>query len=130
MKSSSKLASAFALCASVALAAFALPPVIVTHVTAAASPQHYVGTCPGVIHFRGYITVNHATTVRYKWIRSDGANAPIQSLSFAAPGTKGVGDTWTLGGSARPHYAGWEAVSVLVPNALTSNHANFTLQCH
>jgi hypothetical protein len=129
MKASSKLASAFALCAILALAAFALPPVIVTHAAATANPQHYVGTCPGVIHFRGAITVRRPTTVRYRWTRSDGATAPIQSLTFTAPGTKTVADTWTLGGASLPHYSGWEAVSVLVPNALTSNHANFTLRC-
>ena len=100
--------------------------------SAAASPASFSGACPKTITFNGTITAtNWAPTalrrVDYKWIRDDGANAPIQSLTFATPagGTQTVSTTWTLGAS----HAGWEAVQIVYPQAVVSAHANFSLAC-
>ena len=52
------------------------------------------------------------------------------SVTFREPGVQGVSDTWTLGGiPALPAYAGWEAIEILSPMAVTSNHANFKIRC-
>lgn len=94
-----------------------------------ASPTRYSGKCPGVITFKGTISARKAGRVQYKFIRSDGAFAPIQTLSFAAPGTKHVSTTWTLGGPGLPSYNGWEAIQIVYPASVQSNHANFSLRC-
>jgi hypothetical protein len=66
--------------------------------------------------------------VKYKWIRSDNANAPVQKIVFKKPGSQVVKTTWTLGASGKT-YNGWQAVQILSPNAMTSNKAEFTLEC-
>jgi len=50
----------------------------VTRVTASVSPPTYSGQCPKRFEFAGKITVDSPGIVEYKWIRSDGASAPIQ----------------------------------------------------
>ncbi|MEW6209932.1 MAG: hypothetical protein AB1631_16320, partial [Acidobacteriota bacterium] len=120
-----------------ALALFFIPfqsgassqPFQVTAVSLTASPAKYEGPCPGVIHFSGKITVNGKGTVKYTFLRSDGATAPISTLNFDGPGSKPVVTTWTLGGAALPHYSGWEAIKILSPNAMVSNKAGFELIC-
>lgn len=97
------------------------------HLTAA--PTSYNGRCPATIHFRGYIRATKPGTVRYKFIRSDGASAPIQSVTFAAPGIRNVATTWQLGGPALPNYAGWEAIEIVHPAASHSNKAAFRVHC-
>ena len=95
-----------------------------------ASPTNFVGVCPALITFNGKIKSTTKGVVTYKFTRSDGAIAPVQTLTFREPGVQGVSDTWTLGGiPALPAYAGWEAIEILSPMAVTSNHANFKIRC-
>lgn len=94
-----------------------------------ATPEHYQGKCPAVIRFDGSITVSLATTVKYRFTRSDNAVAPEQTLVFAAPGTKPVSTTWTLGGPGLPSYEGWQAIEVSAPLAASSNRAAFKVTC-
>jgi len=94
-----------------------------------ASPARYDGKCPGVITFKGSISARRAGRVQYKFIRSDGAFAPVQTLEFAAPGSKPVGTTWTLGGAGLPSYNGWEAIQIVYPASVQSNRASFSLRC-
>jgi hypothetical protein len=99
------------------------PPMV--SATCAADPVTFIGYCPTTIIFKGKIAVNGACTVKYKFIRSDGALAPLQTAGFLSAGTKSVADSWTLGKS----YSGWEAIEVVSPVNITSNHANFTITC-
>jgi hypothetical protein len=101
----------------------------VTAVSATASPTAYSGKCPGLITFTGHITANMPGTVKYTWLRSDGATSPTETLDFANAGTKTVTRTWQLGGTGLTSYAGWEQVKVISPNAMLSGKANFTLKC-
>jgi hypothetical protein len=101
------------------------PTFAVTSVTAGASPPSYTGGCPHLFTFSAIITVNGPGTVTYKWERSDGASAPVQSLIFAAAGSQIVSETWDLG-AAGSH---WERVRILTPNSAVSNDAVFTLIC-
>jgi len=101
---------------------------VAAHLSAA--PTNYVGGCPGVITFNGKIKSTVAGEVKYKFTRSDGAIAPVQTLFFRVPGVQNVSTTWTLGGiPALPAYAGWEAIEIVSPLPFTSNHANFKLRC-
>lgn len=92
-------------------------------------PAAYTGTCPALLKFRGHIKVNQPATVKYKFIRSDGADAPVQTLHFPRAGTQPANTTWTLGGPGLPSYRGWVAIKVLEPLEVESNKANFRVQC-
>jgi hypothetical protein len=83
------------------------------------------------ITFSGSISVTGqgGTTVSYKFIRSDGAIAPIQTITFDSPGSQNVSVTWTLGGPELPSYSGWEAIQIIAPQQLESNQATFSIQC-
>ena len=103
-------------------------PVRVT-ATLGVSPASYSGNCPALITFRGHITVNQPTTIQYKFIRSDNAQAPVQTLNFPQKGTQEVTTTWQLGGPGLPTYSGWEAIQVISPVSVESNKANFSIRC-
>ncbi|HES59463.1 MAG TPA: hypothetical protein ENO18_03440 [Caldithrix sp.] len=98
-----------------------------------AAPASYSAACPAKINFQGSITVRNITRpplkVQYKFIRSDGANAPIKTLTFNRDGSQPVSTTWTLGGESLPNYSGWQAISVIYPQNVESNRANFSIQC-
>ncbi|MEW6130188.1 MAG: CARDB domain-containing protein [Acidobacteriota bacterium] len=104
-------------------------PFRVTAARLSASPQRYEGHCPGIIKFPGTITANGKGTVKYTFLRSDNATAPVFTLVFDEPGTKPVQTTWTLGGATLKTYSGWEAIKILSPNVMESNRATFELIC-
>ena len=121
--SAAGLACAFA--AALAAPAFAA---VTAHLTA--SPTNFVGPCPAVITFTGKIKSTTQGAVQYKFTRSDGAIAPVQTLVFRAPGVQTVSTTWTLGGlPALPNYVGWQAIEIISPTPGTSNHADFKIAC-
>jgi hypothetical protein len=94
-----------------------------------ADPFNYTGSCPVKITFSGRISViGGSGVVSYKFLRSDGASAPIETVRFDSPGSKDVIDTWTLGASGTK-YSGWESIKIFEPGELTSNQANFKIQC-
>jgi hypothetical protein len=97
--------------------------------TLGVSPASYSGNCPALISFRGHITVNKPTTIQYKFIRSDNAQAPVQTLNFPKAGTQEVTTTWQLGGPGLPTYSGWEAIQVISPVSVQSNKAEFRIRC-
>ena len=110
--------------------AFAAPASAAVAAHLVASPMIFFGACPAVITFNGKIKSTTQGVVTYKFTRSDGAIAPVQTLTFREPGVQSVSDTWTLGGfPSLPAYAGWEAIQILSPMAVTSNHANFKIRC-
>ena len=97
-----------------------------------ADPSNYNGPCPVEITFSGRISVaGGGGTVSYKFLRSDGASAPVQALQFSEPGSKDIRTTWRLG-AATPNfqpYEGWQSVKIFDPTALESNQARFQLHC-
>jgi hypothetical protein len=94
-----------------------------------ADPFDYVGVCPVMITFSGRISVaGGAGMVAYKWIRNDGASAPVETLTFSGPGSQDISTTWYLG-DVGMNYSGWQAIEILDPQALTSDRAEFRIQC-
>lgn len=94
-----------------------------------ADPFEGSAACPVVITFSGRISVvGGSGTVSYRFIRSDGASAPVQSLTFTGPGSQDVQETWTLGGSGSV-VSQWEAIQILDPTPLESAHAAFEITC-
>jgi len=97
----------------------------VVRVKVKVDPTKYSGKCPKRFEFTGYITVDKPGLVKYKWIRSDGARAPIKSIRFRKPGTRKVNSYWQL--SAEGEH--WKAIRILSPNKMVSNKAFFALKC-
>lgn len=98
----------------------------IVDVTLDADPATYNGACPAMIRFSGRISVTGGSgTVTYKFLRSDGAIAPIQTLRFTGPGSQSVTTSWQLGIS----YDGWEQIQILTPSDIQSNQATFSLRC-
>jgi hypothetical protein len=102
----------------------------VVEVILRADPFDFTGACPATINFSGRISVvGGSGRVSYKFLRNDGASAPVESLSFDSPGSKDIHTTWTVGGPGLPVYSGWEAVQILEPQAMKSNQAPFKIHC-
>jgi hypothetical protein len=94
-----------------------------------ADPFNYVGACPVTITFSGRISVvGGSGTISYKFLRNDGASAPIQTLNFVGPGSQDISETWQIGASGM-NYSGWEAIQIFDPQEMTSDRANFKIQC-
>jgi len=112
----------------VIMGALVFTPELAAKVVGAAAnvtPTEWTGRCPKRFEFVGKITVDKPGVVEYKWIRSDGANAPVKTLRFRRPGTQNVTTYWELSAPGTH----WEAVQILGPNPMTSNRAVFTLKC-
>lgn len=97
--------------------------------TLSADPVTYTGRCPAKITFKGRISASERGQVQYKFIRSDGANAPVRTINFTKAGSKPVSTTWTLGGAGLPSYSGWEAIQIVYPYSVQSNKAHFKVSC-
>lgn len=94
----------------------------VTGVSLSADRPSTAGPCPVTVTFSGHVTADGPGTVKYTFLRDDGATAPVFALEFKAAGSQPVETTWTLGDAAAlPHYEGWQAVKVLSPNEMESD---------
>ena len=101
----------------------------VTQVNLYPTPGSYQGQCPVAIRYRGVIVASGPGTVRYTFLRSDNATAPVSTLHFESAGAKEVFDTWQVGGSGRT-FGLWKALKILdPPPAFESNKAITTLSC-
>jgi|688.fasta_scaffold520798_1 hypothetical protein len=92
---------------------------------ASVNPVAHQGACPFMFKFEGIISSPTPAVVKYRWIRSDGAIAPVQTVAFERAGRMPVFDTWTIGRT----YMGWEALQLYTPNGFVSNKAVFKLRC-
>lgn len=90
-----------------------------------AQPPSYSGRCPTTIKFNGNITVSRATTVSYRFIRSDGRLTPVHQLKFPQQGSKPVQTSWTL----KKNTQGFMYIKILRPIQLESAKANINVRC-
>ena len=101
----------------------------VTQVNLYPTPGSYEGHCPIAVHYRGVVVASGPGTVRYTFLRSDNATAPVSTLQFESAGAKEISDTWQVGGAGR-NFELWKSLLVLGPGpALESNKAITTLVC-
>jgi len=101
----------------------------VTQMSLSSTPVSYEGRCPASITYRAELAVNAPGTVRYTFLRSDNASAPVSTLYFDSAGAKEISDTWVVGGAGRS-FELWKSLLVLDPGpALESNKAVTTLVC-
>jgi hypothetical protein len=104
----------------------------VTEVFLKADDGRPIGACPVRVTFRGYITASGPGSIKYTFTRSDGATGPVHIMEFKKAGTQPITTSWTLGDSrVLPRYAGWQAVKVLSPVEIESNHdtGSFEINC-
>lgn len=85
--------------------------------------------CPHLFNFNGIITVNMPGTVKYTWLRNDGATSPVQTLQFTEPGSKTVSTSWTLGGAGQNYNNRWQQLKIVEPSEMLSDKALFNLTC-
>src|SRR5437868_10417109 len=99
------------------------PDFNVTEAVLKADNPRMSGPCPLKVVFNGYITSDGPGTVKYTFIRSDGATGPAYAMEFKEAGTQAVSADWTLGdASTLPRYEGWQALKILSPNEMESSH--------
>jgi hypothetical protein len=101
----------------------------VTGVSLKAEIEKFYGPCPVALKFAGSVTVNASGTVKYSFLRSDGAMSPVETLHFDSAGTRTVPTVWTLGGPDLTTYEGWQVIRILSPNVIESDKASFVFQC-
>lgn len=104
-----------------------------------ADPFNYAGPCPKEIVFSARMaTLGGSGTISYRWLRNDGASAPIETIRFDGPGTKDFKSTWYLGGAGSNFRDFWKQVQIVQvtpdgeapkPKNQLSNKAMFTLIC-
>ncbi len=97
-----------------------------------ADPFDYRGPCPVKIVFTGRISVaGGGGVVSYKFLRSDGASAPLQTLRFDEPGSKRIDTSWRLGAATSRFqpFSGWQAIKIYDPNERESERAAFKIYC-
>ena len=83
------------------------------------------GPCAAVVRFSGRISVaGGGGTVSYRFLRSDGASAPVRTQHFDGPGSADVETTWTRGEGS-----GWQQLEILDPHPARSTQATFTVTC-
>lgn len=95
--------------------------------TLTVSPASPTGHCPVHIVFTGTITAPPGVSGTYRFLRSDGGIDTVHRTF--GPGTTTVSTTWDLGGAGLTTLTGWEAIQILTPGPLQSNHATFTMHC-
>ncbi|MBF0529516.1 MAG: hypothetical protein HQK55_09645 [Deltaproteobacteria bacterium] len=91
--------------------------------------SHHIGKCDnGVaeVKFEGKIEakgVKEPVTIKYRFLRSDGAKGPEFTHEFHKDGSIEVHDTWTCNGE------GWVAIQIDHPHKVESNKAKFHVKC-
>ena len=91
-----------------------------------ADPPVHPGPCPATIRFTARISALGAGgTVAYRFVRSDGASGPVQTVVFQGPASKDVTTTWQLASN----FEGWQQLVILQPHEMKSNRAGFSVSC-
>ena len=103
--------------------------VTITATTAVVGENNFTGPCSKKFDFETEIDADGPTTITYTWLRSDGATAPENSITFEEAGTKKVTTSWTLGGSGESYEGYWQQLKIISPEEIFSNKAEFNLYC-
>ncbi len=85
--------------------------------------------CTKKFDFSAKIYTNAGMTVKYKWLRSDGAASPEQTLTYTEAGMQTVTSDWTLARNSGESFNGWKRIEITSPGSALSNKAEFTLTC-
>jgi hypothetical protein len=117
-----------------ALTAAALLPFSTAHalngrdvgVTGVRHSGNWTGPCPARMHFSGGIVARQPGTVRYQWVRSDGARSGVSTVTFSAPGKDdALGYVWQID----RNYRGWVGLTIVQPGGAPMKKISFTVSC-
>ena len=92
--------------------------------------EEFTGTCPAKFDFEAEIKTDGPMTVKYTWLRSDGATAPEETITFDNAGSKTMTTSWTFGANGSSYEGNWQQLKIISPNEMLSNKANFNLNCN
>jgi len=81
--------------------------------------------CPAKVHFAGNIHPYAPVQVVYKFVRSDGAISPEQTINFTAPRVQPISFDWELS----KDYSGWVQLVILSPKRLQTAKRAFQVRC-
>ena len=95
--------------------------------TVKAATPRFEGDCPVTIKLAGAINAKGSGgTVKYQFITSDGELSKPQELSFDAPGTKEISETWTINRSLS---TAWATIRILEPHAFDADPVTVNIRC-
>ena len=97
-------------------------------VSVTASPAVVDGKCPAHIRFAATIVAEAAGVITYRWERSDGALATLETATLG-PGKNIIDGDWLVGGDAQSAFTGWQSLRILNPVDVVSNKASFEVRC-
>lgn len=109
-----------------AIAQQALPSMTVT---LSGAPESYQGECPVVIRFKGAINTTRPARVQVKFVRSDGAYSPSESMRFETAGSQELEAQWRVGTGEQSRYEGWMILKVVYPGEIESPKVRFKVVC-
>lgn len=99
-------------------------PSIITSVSAMTTSKQEVAVCGNYLFtFKGTVSTNAATDVKYVWERSDGVRSPVGVLSFTGAGSQSVSESWNLGANL----SGWVRLRTLGPVDMSSEPAAISI---
>lgn len=87
----------------------------------------YQGSCPRTLTFKGEVYSLYPGKIQYRFVRSDGALMPIETVEFNKTyfNTKKIQTNWIMNVT----YSGWVQLQMLYPIELQSNKAYFSVKC-
>lgn len=93
------------------------------------SVTNFTGACVKKFDFEAEIEVDGPMTVKYTWLRSDGATSPEKTIEFDKASKKVVSTSWTFGESGNSYEGYWQQLKVISPKEMLSNKTTFDLFC-
>lgn len=95
-------------------------------VTGVRHSGNWTGACPARVHFSGGIATRQPGTVRYQWVRSDGAKSGVSTVTFSGPGKdNALGYVWQID----RNYRGWVGLAIVEPSGAPMKKISFSVSC-
>jgi hypothetical protein len=85
--------------------------------------------CANELSFKGKIKSDKPGRVQYRFIRSDGALQPVETIEFTAAGSREVNARWAMEGPALAEFKGWMSLQIIYPLETTTAKVEFSLVC-
>ncbi|MDR7274055.1 PASTA domain-containing protein [Catenuloplanes atrovinosus] len=107
------------------------PPATVTMLAGEAVPDPDADNCTTGYRtiFRQTVAMSGPGRVTLRWLRSDGALGPVETVDFTAAGTRTFETTWLRTGAPGDTLGGWQQLDVSAPNAARGAQLTFTHTC-
>jgi PASTA domain len=81
------------------------------------------------VDFSQQVSMTEPGRVTYRWLRSDGAGAPVSYLDFTEPGTQIATTWWQRWGAPGETIVGWQQIEILTPVSLRGQRIQMSYVC-